>query len=358
VSCFLHYFASPNDRKPPVVKVEYNCGAYKTATQVCTFAIEKDKCSTSWGLEDFVRRDKVIRNYLDEDGALSIEVDIQIAVDRTFVWYPPFMRQEPTLVQLYNSMEENGDVAFCLTNSNKHEGKSWFRRYKAHKMILALRARILYDLVCEDESEDDHQDCDSNAVDVPDIDSETFEAMLEHIYTVRQPTIRDEAEAKRLLAAADRFCLTDLKLYAESVLTDQFVVSSSAASMLLFADAHSCALLKEAAMDLCVSDPHSVSQSPSWAMVEESERLVSELSGHVHTGCRKSFQNSHSHPRGDDVESGAVGKDESQGAACFPNENDMDVFSIRERLCEHGLDLDGSRETLLKRLEHHWNKGE
>ena len=86
VSCFLHYFASKNDRQSPVAKVEYCCGTYKTETQICAFAVEKGKCSTSWGLENFMRRDRIIENCLDEDGAVSIDINIQIAVDKKVVW--------------------------------------------------------------------------------------------------------------------------------------------------------------------------------------------------------------------------------------------------------------------------------
>ena len=68
VSCFLHYFVSPNDRVEPTAKVTYRIGTHKTDTQLCTFSIDKGKCSTSWGLENFLKRKKIIEKYLDEDG--------------------------------------------------------------------------------------------------------------------------------------------------------------------------------------------------------------------------------------------------------------------------------------------------
>jgi len=360
VSCFLHYFISPNDRQPPAARVEYHCGSYKTKTQVCAFSVDKGKCSTSWGLENFIRRDLILRDCLDDDGALSIDIDIQIAVDPKAVWYPPLMRPEPTLMKLYHSAEETGDATFRLTTiskSSRSTPASFCHHYKAHKMILSLRAKILYELVCEETTslENDHE-CDAAVVDLPEIDRDTFEAMLEHIYTVKQPVIRDEEAAKNLLVAADRFCLADLKLYVESVLVDRFSTVRNAASMLLFADSHSCALLKETAMDLYANDPSAVIQTPCWDMVEESEAILSELSKHVHTGCRRNFHidngsDAESHTSDQEGSSGDSENDGNKNPDKKPNDLDrLDVFSIREQLCEHGLDLDGTREILLERL--------
>jgi len=359
ISCFLHYFSSPNDKQEPVAKVEYYCGTHKTETQICTFAVQKGNSSTSWGLENYLKRDRVLRNHLDEDGALVVHVDVRIAVDPKIVWYPPLMRREPTLMQLYHSSKDTADVTFRLVGSSNVTSC-----YKAHKMILALRAKILYELVCE-ESSVAEEDPDSSyaVVDLPDIDKDIFEAMLEHIYTVKQPIIKGETKAKKLLVAADRFCLTDLKLYVESVLVDRFVTTENAASLLLLADSHSCALLKETTMDLYISDPNPVSSSLGWAMVEESEKILSELLGHIHTSCRNCFYKDNQDIREtsytmirDSQAVGAFGSESEEDS----NRNDvadnddeinrMDVFSLREELCEQGIDVDGSRETLVARL--------
>ena len=370
ISCFLHYFPSPNDKEAPVAKVEYRCGAHKTETQICKFVVQKGNTSTSWGLENFLARNRVLHNYLDEDGALTIHIDVRIAVDPKIVWYPSPMRREPTLIQLYYSSEETADVTFRLTGSSNDSGgddddalpSTAVSCYRAHKMILALRAKILYELHCEESSAlEDDSDSDCKVVDLPGIDWDLFEAMLEHIYTVKQPTIENEATAKKLLLAADRFCLTDLKLYVESVLVDRFVTAENAASLLLLADSHSCALLKEASMDLYVSDPASVIRSPEWAMVEESEKTISELLVHVHTSCRNCFYEDNRKNKettyNNDNNNNINNNDDDQGDDSSGSEKDsddeinrLDIFSLREQLCEEGLDVDGSRETLVARL--------
>ena len=220
-------------------------------------------------------------------------------------------------------------------------------------MILALRAKTLFELVSEEMAPfEDEPKYSSGVVDLPGIDRDTFEAMLEHIYTIKQPSIKNEEEARKLIVAADRFCLTDLKLYVESVLVDKFISPSTAASLLLFADSHSCALLKEAAMDFYVSHQNFVTQTPCWYLVTESEAILSELSKYVHTGCRQNFHgcngnDTHSHTTNGE-ETSKDGKSELYKSS--DNLNSLDVFSIREQLAEHCFNIDGSREVLLGRL--------
>jgi hypothetical protein len=381
VSCFLHYFASPNDREEPSAKVTYRVATHQTDTQLCAFSVGKGKCSTSWGLENFIKRKKILEKYLnDDDGSLTIEIDIQIAVDRKIIWYPTMMRREPTLTQLYVSSSETGDVTFRVpttttittTNTNTIHQKQHqceYKYYKAHKMILALRAKILYELVCEESSssssEDEDTDNDENAfvVDLPGIDCETFETMLEYVYTVKRPLIEDVHTARKLLVAADRLCLTELKLYTESVLADKFVDETNAAELLLFADSYSCALLKETTMDVCVSDPNVVMKTPGWALIEESDTILTEVFEHTHTGCRNYFYNNNDDNNNRDDEnsnsdnnSNNNGEDNKEDACTKDSDDSMDlgqldVFYLRERLDEADLDVDGSRETLIGRLE-------
>ena len=271
------------------------------------------------------------------------------------------MKQEPTLIELYRTVEETGDASFRLKTTTPcqtdfaplQSTRSSFCEYKAHKMILALRAKTLFELVSEEMAPfEDEPKYSSGVVDLPGIDRDTFEAMLEHIYTIKQPSIKNEEEARKLIVAADRFCLTDLKLYVESVLVDKFISPSTAASLLLFADSHSCALLKEAAMDFYVSHQNFVTQTPCWYLVTESEAILSELSKYVHTGCRQNFHgcngnDTHSHTTNGE-ETSKDGKSELYKSS--DNLNSLDVFSIREQLAEHCFNIDGSREVLLGRL--------
>ena len=55
---------------------------------------------------------------------------------------------------------------------------------------------------------------------------------------------------KKILVAANRFGITELKVYIESILTDIFLDRSNVASYILFTDSYTCALSREKYMDL------------------------------------------------------------------------------------------------------------
>jgi len=57
------------------------------------------------GFPDLLQRKEVLQRYLDEDGTLVIEVDIQIAVDKENddIWYPKLNIPNDMLTQIYHS---------------------------------------------------------------------------------------------------------------------------------------------------------------------------------------------------------------------------------------------------------------
>merc|ERR1711957_118857 len=105
----------------------------------------------------------------------------------------------------------------------------------------------------------------------------TFKGMLNFIYTVKTPDIKHKDIAKEYLSAADRFDCVHLKLYVESVIVDKFLTAKMAVPWLVYADSCSCALLKEAATNLFLTDPESVKQSEDWHLIKESPDLLEEL---------------------------------------------------------------------------------
>jgi len=157
---------------------------------------------------------------------------------------------------------------------------------------------------------------------------EIFKSVLDFIYTVREPEIREEGIAIEILVAADFYGCVGLKLFAESVLVDRFLKAENAARLLILANSQSCALLKEAAIDLYIREGDIVERTPDWPRVEESAKLLMELLRVARLEKKK--------PGGDDL------KGKIQG---------MTVAGLRQNL--HRLDrrVDGSREILERRLE-------
>jgi hypothetical protein len=133
-----------------------------------------------------------------------------------------------------------------------------------------------------------------------------------------------------MLVLADQFDCSHLKLYAESVLAKRFLDTSNAADMILFADAHSCALLKEAAMGVYGTYSKTVKKSEGYSRLEESNHLLNEL-----LDCTN-------------IERGEY----IRVADRTPEEDadKLDVTSIRERLQSVNIDdVDGSKGMLVKR---------
>ena len=123
----------------------------------------------------------------------------------------------------------------------------------------------------------------------------------------------------------------DLKLYIESTIVENFLDTSNAAEFLLLGDSHFCPLLKEASMNIYNNDANAVMESEKWCYVEESSRLLSELLKFCKVGKQ-------------------ISSDED--SVNFVTEN-LDVTSLRNRLLEANLDIDGNKEILIGRLKNY-----
>ena len=124
-----------------------------------------------------------------------------------------------------------------------------------------------------------------------------------------------------LLKLANRFEYSDLKLFLEASLVESDLVTyKNAADMLVFADSHSCALLKEVAMNVVVTRHQWVRQTAGWKALKESSSLLDQVLAIMSRGV---FDND--------------------------EETMIGVSALRKRLADRGLDPDGTREMLVKR---------
>ena len=168
-------------------------------------------------------------------------------------------------------------------------------------------------------------------IELPGVDEVAFEALFKFLYTGIEPNhIRgDENSAVEMLVLANQFDCTHLKLYAESVLAERFLDTSNAADKLLFADAHSCALLKEAAMGMYATDPKTVKKTEGYVELMKSKDLVIELLEYI-SGERGEYVRVADRTPEEDVDN-------------------LDVTSLRERLQSVSIhNVDGSKEMLVK----------
>jgi hypothetical protein len=112
------------------------------------------------------------------------------------------------------------------------------------------------------------------------------------------------------------------------VLAASGITADTAADLVLLGDAQSCALLKEAAIYFFAANPSSVMSSPGWVNITESAPLMKELMEAL-VSNKKIFS--------------SVDSDELDFTR-------MCVSTLRRKLDEKGLDVDGSREMLISRL--------
>ena len=280
-----------------------------------------------------MQRRQIIEDGLNDDGTFTFEFDIEIA--KRAVWYPKLNTLNNDIgTKLYRSIEATSDVTFLVGLPEM--------KIKAHKSVLFLRARELYDLVI---TEEHSLPLSRNGTEIvlENIDSSAFEALVQFCYIGTIPKLntkgnKDENEAKNVLLVADRFGCSDLKLYTESYLVEHILVASKVARLLLLADSHSCPLLKEASMHAFIVDPKTVMESQGdWKKIQESTKLLEELLVHATSG-RSNVKYSSVVTDGDGTVNYADG---------------LDVTSLRERLQKYQLDVDGSKETLLHRWKDH-----
>jgi hypothetical protein len=141
------------------------------------------------------------------------------------------------------------------------------------------------------------------------------------MYSVEFPSCENESQTKAILKAASYLELTKLKICAEERLAYEYLKIDNAVELLLCADAHVCALLKEEAMTFCLSYLDLVKQTPGWQMLKESTEMYEELLAIC-----------------------------VQEVSMYTVDS-LDVKSLRDQLESYGLDIDGTREMLVARLK-------
>jgi BTB/POZ domain len=276
-----------------------------------TFSAKK----SMWGW-DFVKRQRLLdktNKFLDDCGTLVIEVDLQVYVEKSPVWYPPMPIRNDDSKVLADLLLEDDDPASCSDVTFKVGNQE----FKLHRFLLATRAPVLFQMITSVDQ----------TITLPDVDADSFRSLVRLIYTgdwLSSSFINNANEAKSLLTTANRFGCSRLKLLVESFMVEKVLDASNAADLLLLGESHTCALLKEAAMKICQNSADAVMDTDGWKRLRESSSLLEELFSASH---RKQSMN-----QADDT----VGQS---------------VAELRDRLLKRGRDVDGSREMLVKRLK-------
>jgi speckle-type POZ protein len=270
----------------------------------------------SWGFRRFIKRADILdpaRSWL-KDGAIVVEADIQVYSKTPPLWRPP-SRVLSNFLRLFESGAAS-DVTFVV------EGE----RIAAHRAVLVAQASVLSGWCDDAEAGAD--------IHVGDITAADFKEILRFLYCdeLSSPDVLATAEhARVMLKAANRLGVIRLKQLAEIELATQHLSVESTADLLLFADAHTCPLLRESAVGRFVSQAPDVMATEGWTRLGESNSLLRELMGLLASPRKRAAPD-------------AEGEDRIKR---------LRVSELRTELSEKGLETDGSRVELEERMQSH-----
>mmetsp|Transcript_11454 Transcript_11454/g.25142 ORF Transcript_11454/g.25142 Transcript_11454/m.25142 type:complete len:373 (+) Transcript_11454:297-1415(+) len=269
----------------------------------------KLKAQRNKGTSKFIKRSKVLdgENKILFDGALHVDVHLKFKLDSLH-------KQPSSLASNMLELLEKGegaDASFKIGD----------KIFPVHKVILRTNASDLFNF-CGDND-------DGCPISINDINPNIFLIILRYVYGEEVPdtsTIMASTNSKDIIAAANRFGVIGLKLAAETALVESSVVTTeNVADWLIFADSKTCPLLKEQAIAFIVSRSEDVLNSESSKHLKESPKLLTELVLEISKSANI--------------------------ATPFDVGRNVSVNDLRGQLHDEGLDVDGSKEMLIARLQ-------
>ena len=279
--------------------------------------------TSNWGWQDYARRSHVLdtsKNFL-QDGNLTVDVVLKVQREEPTIWTPSNTVCSDMLKVMNRADAENADVHFSVISQDEENANSSFH---AHRAILAVRCPALAELA---------EDCDvEKPIPIQDVSPDMFRMLLRFIYGGEiPPKAVLMGNSRAIIRAANEYGCTGLKLAAEAELARDGIATENAAELILFADATNCALLKEVAMEYFVANAEAVMASTGYEQVAESPAILREMMTEMVSGSKKRSS--------DDT---VVNEREYKR---------MRVATLRQELDTKGLDVDGSKEMLVSRLE-------
>ena len=314
--CFGKSWHIRTDRCDGAFRIELRCDEFLERSRV-TYRIGDLKYST-WGSDHDAGFDEpglpwplgfksfdVLCGLCDARGTLTISVAIQVApndVPEDEVFWKPKSDVLGKLRRLCDS-KEGADVTFVVNGE----------KVMAHKTFILMNSTEshLYQLVqANDEKEIEIKDCNQPFL---------FKTMIDYLYSEQVPANFDWAtNGVDLLKLADKYGLVNLKLHAEWLIVCKNAehMHEWAPRLLLVADQHNCALLREKCVEIVAGNVGTYSKCAEWGLLLQSPSIAHDLLTRANN-C-------------DGMES---------------------LDSLRKRAEEQGLEVDGSREMLIKRLK-------
>ena len=299
-----------------------------------------DGPGSGWGSDRCFRRLDMIEALVN--GTLIIEVRMRSTAEAATAM--PFIPENPlgkSILSMFND-EESADIIFevnneptafslaaadrsllaDVTSNDSQKRAKTVTTFHAHQIIMEKCASNVLAELCKTED-----GLAAITVLVTDVKPDIFKHILHYIYGGKVSDEDMNDNAKDIIDAADKYGIVGLKLEAEASLVNSTTTTfDNAIDNLLYADSKNCALLKEAVIDFIAENSTEAAHKLSFGNVP----------GHVIPDLLT-----------------AMNRKGSEGGT-IPDTNDlksMRVNALRKMLHKKGLDVDGSRETMIARLE-------
>ena len=290
---------------------------------------------TYFGVDDFIERSKV----LDEgygiliDGKLSSLTAVIQCSEKLKSFYLPSNPFAKNMLALFESGKHT-DISFDIAGT----------LIKAHKVVIIANAPILANLFADGQE---------TSTSIKGISPDVFRCVLKYIYGGNGP---DECTAlkwgKELVDFANRYDIAGLKMEVEAQMVASRVIKNidDCVEYLLFADAMSCALLKEYAIAYYVERRKNMINAESYQKLASSASLLRDLA--LVTEERNRENRQHREYLRALLDQSTSNPPPPPFFYRNPDDiNKMPINQLRKRLGEKGLDVDGTREMLLSRLQ-------
>lgn len=216
----------------------------------------------SWGYNDFVKKERLLdKKYeLIPNDILTIcteitviDENIQIPVKGSYHY------SNYQLVEDFKELYKTRAFSDMVINVGEE-------KLQAHRIILMTRSPVLASMFNQEMSEKK-----LNEVVITDISSDTFEKLLEYIYTDEVSDL--EEDAAELLEAADKYQLASLKKRCEESLCES-LNPENALKMLGLADRFSAPYLMEYVIKCITADAAKIVESEEFKAYEKSNSCL------------------------------------------------------------------------------------
>jgi len=279
----------------------------------------------AWFKNNFTQRSTLVE--LLVQGSLVIEVRMKLptTTDKSITQFIPTNPFNKNVSKLFNE-EETADVVFEVggeqaTGTITRKKSKTTTSFHAHKLILKNNASALYEMCGVSNAEG------ITTLSITDVSPEIFRHMIYYAYGSKLSEDELKNNAKEIINACDKYGVVHLKLEAETMyVKSNEITMDNMMDNLLYADAKNLALLKEAVMDYIIKNKHSIMGKVSF----------NDFPGHLVTDLLAAVARGHPNDN-EDKESIKY--------------NEMRVGTLRKMLDEKGLDVDGSRESMIALLK-------